>query len=76
MARNKDRNWSTGPDDGVVDSIHHANLSVLMDIRDELKELNSKLCRGGINQVKNDLNRIDRRLQANGLLVTKPRKKA
>lgn len=36
--RHKDTLWDCGGP--VVETVHHANLAVLMDIRDELKTLN------------------------------------
>ncbi len=72
--RHKDVNWRLPNKDTL--SVEFAQLAVLMDIRDELQKLNSKLCRAGIEQFRNDINRIDRRLERNGFLVTKPRKKA
>jgi hypothetical protein len=38
--RQKDVNWFVTGDDGRILSVDHAELAVLMDIRDELKRLN------------------------------------
>jgi hypothetical protein len=42
MSRFKDINWNCGDGDNP-DSVNHAKLAVLMDIRDELKRLNQLL---------------------------------
>ena len=39
MGRFKDTNWNCGNGESV-DSVEHAQLAVMMDIRDELKQLN------------------------------------
>jgi hypothetical protein len=44
-SRAKDWNWGVLNDQGECRSVDYAILAVLMDLRDELKELN-RLCRG------------------------------
>jgi hypothetical protein len=59
MTRRKDVNWTLP--DGTV-SVEQAQLAVMMDIRDELKELNRRLD-WRFSQMPNTLDRIDRRLR-------------
>ncbi len=48
--RLKNVNWNCGNGDGRCQSVDHAQLAVLMDIRDELQTLNALLrCRNFLN---------------------------
>lgn len=68
MARLKDQNWnlpegtlnSNGGRTHSWESIHTA---LLLDIRDELKQLNATLGCYRVARMSDDINRIDRRLQ-------------
>lgn len=68
MPRHKDMNWNlpegtpngNGGKTHSWDSIHAA---LLMDIRDELKELNQTLACYRVARMSDDIHRIDRRLQ-------------
>lgn len=74
MARHKDANWAL-PD--KITTWDEAIVSVLMDIRDELKELNSRTNQNLIvhqNHVR-ELSRIDRRLQKHLPLTKRRRRK-
>lgn len=84
MARFKDQNWSIpGSYDGIAGlNTQHAMLSVLMDIRDELKSLNSKseFIRENTLAVKSTLScsnfqRVPRILERISANTAKPRKK-
>ena len=69
MARHKDVNWSL-PDGtpnkvgGATHSWDSINAALLMDIRDELKELNAVLHCWRFQGIPNTLDRIDRRMSA------------
>lgn len=41
--RSKDVNWRVTREDGTIQSVDHAILAVLMDLRDELKLINNRL---------------------------------
>lgn len=74
MARHKDANWA------LLDKIttwDEAIVSVLMDIRDELKELNSRTNQNTltIQNQERAINRLDRRLQKHLPLAKKRRKR-
>lgn len=68
MARHKDVDWnlpdgtksSTGSKTHTYESIHSA---LLMDIRDELKQLNRHFDQTRSRRMSDDVARIDRRLQ-------------
>jgi hypothetical protein len=60
MARHKDTNWYL-PNKNPP-SLGYANLAVLMDIRDELKELNNKLNCFRVRRMLDTVQRIDKRL--------------
>lgn len=60
MARHKDTEW-TLPNENPP-SLGYANLAVLMDIRDELKALNSKLDCFRVRRMLDTVQRIDKRL--------------
>lgn len=59
--RCKDYNWKVSDDGGVHSrSVQHAQLAVLMDIRDELKELNATLACHNTRAIPGFLRRIAR----------------
>ena len=73
MARLKDTNWSLP--DGVPNKVggtthtwDSINGALLMDIRDELKELNAVLHCWRFQSIPNTLNRIDKRMSKNAPL--------
>lgn len=72
MARRKDVNWSI--DEGVP-GLAGASLAVLMDIRDELKQLNITLGCFRVRRMCDDVHRIDKRLAAH-MPLNKPKKPA
>ena len=55
--RRKDANWYVNDDDGSSD-VKGAQLAVLMDIRDELKDINRKLGCWRVTRALNDLNSL------------------
>jgi hypothetical protein len=57
MPRHKDAQW-----DLPNSSVECCQLAVLMDIRDELKELNNKLACFRVRRMLNTVQRIDKRL--------------
>lgn len=66
MPREKDTNWNVG----TSSSVDHAQLAVLMDIRDELKSLNRVLhcldfqsMPGSLRLTREATERIDKRLR-------------
>ena len=69
MGRFKDVHWNCGNGE-KVQSVEHAQLAVLMDIRDELKELNATLSCYRVARMSDDVHRIYRRLRAAGFLVS------
>ena len=81
MARLKDQNWNlpegtptkSGGRSHSWESIHAA---LLMDIRDELKQLNEALGDYRVRRMSDDVNRIDRRLQKHMPLAQRPRRPA
>ena len=66
MARHKDSNWAL-PDE--TNSYDQAHLAVLMDIRDELKRLNSLVGYSNAIEIPSILREIRRKL-----LTPKPRR--
>jgi hypothetical protein len=63
MARFKDTDWNVPTTaGGGSESMVGAQLAVLMDIRDELKRLNSLMYCMNTVQIPHTLKRIDRRL--------------
>lgn len=71
MARHKDGDWNLpGPQ---VQNWQQVEVALLMDIRDELKELNRTLSCFRVRRMSDDVNRIDKRLQKAGMLLTKKR---
>lgn len=64
--------WDTSEGGGFT--WQHVQVELLMDIRDELKKLNDTLGCYRVRRMTDDINKIDRRLQARGLLTTKRRK--
>lgn len=66
--RKKDHNWTVIDGTGSIVSVHHANLAVLMDIRDQLKILNSVLHCQNFLAITRKLDRISRN-------TAKPRKR-
>jgi hypothetical protein len=66
--RQKDANWQVAEQDGRVESWEAAQVAVLMDIRDELKRLNSLLHCGNFIAIPSKLERIARN-------TVKPRKR-
>lgn len=69
MARHKDMNWNLAEGKktatGTVHEWDAIKVALLMDIRDELKALNSTLGCFRVRRMCDDINRIDRRLQKN-----------
>lgn len=65
MARKKNREWNCGKEKNTT--IDQAKLAVLMDIRDELKELNATLNCWRFQNMPSVLERIDKRLLKNGM---------
>lgn len=68
MARHKNMNWNLPEgtrkaDGGSTHSWESIHTALLMDIRDELKELNETLRCYRVRRLCEDVNRIDRRLQ-------------
>ncbi len=68
----KNNDWET-PKDALF-TWDHVKIEVLMDIRDELRELNSTLSCFRVRRMSDDINKIDRRLRVHGLQLTKKRK--
>lgn len=71
MSRRPDRknqDWQT-PLDNFQWS--HVQIEVLMDIRDQLRELNNMLSCCRLRRMSDDINKIDRRLLLNGLKLQK-----
>lgn len=71
MARHKNGNWTLNDPVKTWDEVQAA---LLMDIRDELKELNRTLACYRVSRMSDDINRIDRRLQKAGVLLNRRRK--
>lgn len=72
MARYKDSNWNLP--DPQVQTWEQAQVAVLMDIRDELKMLNTLLHCHNFTGMPAILRRIDRRLMSAGAKVKGGRK--
>lgn len=72
MARHKDTDWSLND---AVKTWGECQLSVLMDIRDELKALNEYNQSWRLREYQDAVKRIDKRLQVNGLLLNKKRRR-
>lgn len=53
----------------------HVAIEVLMDIRQELRELNATLSCYRVRRMSDDINKIDRRLVKHGLKLNAGRKK-
>lgn len=64
MARWKDANWNCGNGD-MIQSVEHAQLAVLMDIRDELKKLNALFHCSNFTRIPQRLDAIHRKMPAN-----------
>lgn len=76
MARRKDVDWNNGEETGENrTNSDQATRAVLMDIRDELKQLNRVFGCYRFQGIPNTLKTIDRRLQQAGCL-TRRRKNA
>lgn len=82
--RKADVNWRVADEAGEILGVHHANLAVLMDIRDELQKLNRLLgCQSfvGIPSSLRDTNvrlgNVERRLKtiSRKIPTRKPRKR-
>lgn len=56
--RRKDWNWTVPPNDNGKFSFEGAQLAVLMDIRDELKRINSKLDCYRVGRALDDLHSL------------------
>lgn len=64
MRKHKDVEWTLPTSDGgALTDWQKVEIAVLMDIRDELKELNATLSCYRVRRMSDDINRIDRRLQ-------------
>lgn len=70
MARYKNADWNL-PD--KAETWQQASVAVLMDIRDELQSINRKLGCYRVSRALDAVDRIDRRLQKNGLLIGGPK---
>lgn len=68
--RQKNQGWRCADADGTV-SYEQATLATLMDIRDELQALRRLAECHRIPRALDAVDRIDRRMQANGVLVGK-----
>lgn len=64
MARKKNINWNCGPDSNT--SLEQAQLAVQMDIRDELQDIKRLLECHNIQQMFNNIRKIDKRLLKKG----------
>jgi len=66
MARHKDYDWNLPEGSVTADGTRHGwdsiKISLLMDIRDELKALNRTLGCYRLARMSNDINKIDKRL--------------
>lgn len=69
MARHKNVNWNL-PEGNPSHSWDSIKTSLLMDIRDELRELNRTLGCYRVQQMCDDVRRIDKRL-AKSMLINK-----
>jgi hypothetical protein len=58
--RFKDRSWNLGGEDGQVGTWEMAGIAVLMDIRDELKQLNALLSCPNFTAIPATLRKISR----------------
>lgn len=73
----RNRTWTVAveeSDDRTTASPDQCILAVLQDIRDELRELNGVMQCHNVADGFRALQRIDRRLERNGMLLTKPKK--
>jgi hypothetical protein len=71
MARHKDTNWNLTESA----STDHAQLAVMMDIRDELKALNRTFNCANFQSIPRTLSRLDRRVARFSPLKKRRRKK-